>query len=351
MEFKKEEPQEPRQDNLHEEPEATMPEQPVGDEVAEEEKETEMEPGKTISRRKAILTGLASAGAGAAMGAALFSSDSDDGTSPAGSPFDPTTAPVATGVTDEMSFGEAFAAARTETGPGGVFQWHGQYYHTFVAQEVDDHGVPQVEYVTVEQHPLPALTPYHADEHTPAEVAQGPAEHPATPQPEAEPVQQEDAPHLEPHVVDVDVDGDGLADAQYIDVNNDGVADGVLTDVNHDGNIGSDEVEWINNPETLSHTGEVDTGAMAVDADHNGIPEIILEDADNDNMANVLMIDSSDESLVDIDVEAAVYAPPDVYDSEVNGSDQSEIQPDRDETSGFDTADFGNDPIELDDIG
>ncbi len=44
---------------------------------------------------------------------------------------------VATTVNDDMSFGEAFAAARAEVGPGGVFEWHGQLYGTYTAEEWD----------------------------------------------------------------------------------------------------------------------------------------------------------------------------------------------------------------------
>ena len=42
---------------------------------------------------------------------------------------------VATGVNDDMSFGEAFAEARAEVGPGGVFEWHGNLYGTYTADE------------------------------------------------------------------------------------------------------------------------------------------------------------------------------------------------------------------------
>lgn len=42
---------------------------------------------------------------------------------------------VATGVNDHMSFNEAFAAAREEVGPGGCFEWHGNVYGTYTAQE------------------------------------------------------------------------------------------------------------------------------------------------------------------------------------------------------------------------
>ena len=36
---------------------------------------------------------------------------------------------------NDMSFGEAFAAARAEVGPGGVFIWHGGIYNTYTADE------------------------------------------------------------------------------------------------------------------------------------------------------------------------------------------------------------------------
>lgn len=36
---------------------------------------------------------------------------------------------------NDLSFGEAFAAARAEVGPGGVFHWHGGIYNTYTAEE------------------------------------------------------------------------------------------------------------------------------------------------------------------------------------------------------------------------
>lgn len=38
-------------------------------------------------------------------------------------------------VDQNLPFGEAFAAARAEVGPGGVFHWHGNIYNTYTAQE------------------------------------------------------------------------------------------------------------------------------------------------------------------------------------------------------------------------
>lgn len=41
----------------------------------------------------------------------------------------------AEGVNDEMSFADAFAAARAEVGAGGAFVWHGEVYGTYTAAE------------------------------------------------------------------------------------------------------------------------------------------------------------------------------------------------------------------------
>ena len=38
-------------------------------------------------------------------------------------------------VNDDLSFGEAFAQARAEVGPGGVFHWHGGIYNTYSADD------------------------------------------------------------------------------------------------------------------------------------------------------------------------------------------------------------------------
>lgn len=43
--------------------------------------------------------------------------------------------PVAETVSDEMTFSEAFGAARAELGAGGVFEWRGNVYNTYYASE------------------------------------------------------------------------------------------------------------------------------------------------------------------------------------------------------------------------
>ncbi len=51
---------------------------------------------------------------------------------------------LATTVTDDMTFDEAFAAARTEMGPGDYFEWHGNYFNTFYQHEWE--GMSETEH-------------------------------------------------------------------------------------------------------------------------------------------------------------------------------------------------------------
>lgn len=47
----------------------------------------------------------------------------------------PTTISFSDKVSDDMSFGEAFSAARADTGVGGFFNWKGNTYHTLTKKE------------------------------------------------------------------------------------------------------------------------------------------------------------------------------------------------------------------------
>lgn len=49
----------------------------------------------------------------------------------------PTSVEFSSTVTNDMSFGEAFEAAREELGQGGFFTWKGQHYNTYTKEEWD----------------------------------------------------------------------------------------------------------------------------------------------------------------------------------------------------------------------
>jgi hypothetical protein len=54
-------------------------------------------------------------------------------------------AQVATAVNDDMSFSEAFMAARDEVGVGGAFEWQGNVYSTYTADEWDEQSEAEIE--------------------------------------------------------------------------------------------------------------------------------------------------------------------------------------------------------------
>jgi hypothetical protein len=135
--------------------ESTRVDNPAG----EKQQSENGQPGSTDKNAKKInkntigVAGAGSAAAGAAAGfgaaGAVFhpgaSGDADDAGASGGDPapgsaepapdFDGSAIPVADGVTDDMSFNEAFTAAREETGAGGYFHWHGKWYGTYNEDE------------------------------------------------------------------------------------------------------------------------------------------------------------------------------------------------------------------------
>jgi hypothetical protein len=70
---------------------------------------------------------------------------------------------------DDLSFGEAFAAARAEVGPGGVFYWHGGIYNTYTADEWNNMTSQQKSDFAhqvnpeVHAHEVPTPTDAHPD--------------------------------------------------------------------------------------------------------------------------------------------------------------------------------------------
>lgn len=93
-------------------------------------------------------------------------------------------APMSDAVDEEMTFGEAFAAARADVGPGGTFLWHGGVYGTFDAQEWNEmtpaeqvdwqnsiqwHEVLDYQNDYVNEMPEPVGTPIEVDPEDPEE--------------------------------------------------------------------------------------------------------------------------------------------------------------------------------------
>ncbi len=224
-------------------------------------------------------------------------------------------APFATAVSEDMSFGAAFAAARAEVGPGGFFSWHGQLYNTYYESEWNALSAEQrLQYLASldAADPVPAVA-----EDPPVLVAEQPAAqdaaagvHPAG----ADTPQSADGSSAEsPEVIPQDHSGDGIPDAYLLNADEDPFAEAVL-----------------------------------VDEDQNDIPEAVLLDTDGDNFLDAVLLDSDQDGNPDemnaldepfqVQIPAAGGASP-TTDADDEGMALGEDQPDMDDDA--DMSDWG----------
>ena len=170
-------------------------------------------------------------------------------------------------VDQQLSFGEAFQAARGEVGAGGVFRWHGGIYNTYTEQEWN--SMSSEEHQQFAQQVQPEITPddLHsnaAPHHDTARHHQEPAHqeshheenHDHKPE-EHQTAHHEDKPDDEPEVHFLGVESmqtnDGstinvghmtIADQEVavVDLDNDMVFDVAVSDRNQNNQIDDDEV-------------------------------------------------------------------------------------------------------------
>ncbi len=124
--------------------ESVTPPTPKKVETTEEEEEND----KSYNRGTAMKF-AASAGLGVLLGSvtsfvaqgAIKGEESEENNADVDLAAEPTTEwadatiPIATSVNDDMTFSQAFSAARNEVGPGGAFEWEGNVYGTYTAEE------------------------------------------------------------------------------------------------------------------------------------------------------------------------------------------------------------------------
>ncbi len=175
-------------------------------------------------------------------------------------------------VDDNMTFSEAFAAAREQVGAGGVFEWHGRAFHTYYANEWNDMSA-------LERAEFQASIDYNevmSDEHIAqryADVALENLQH----------VLNGDDVEIEVSLVDIgstDINDDGVREdacivdiagneVLIVDVDNDGFADLAIHDANANNII--DEGEVLDISEELVIMPEesdlIDDSLAAVDDD------------------------------------------------------------------------------------
>ena len=168
---------------------------------------------------------------------------------------------------NDLSFGEAFAAARAEVGPGGVFLWHGGIYNTYTAEEWNAMTVEQKNDFAhqvnpeVRAHAVPTPTDDHPD------VADQPAEdasvHTVSDTADVSLAEQQIAENFDMGndvhivgyanadghlVVGYDTTGDGQADVAIIDINDNGQPDNEDVIIDNRGNMAT-LGELVNEPD------------------------------------------------------------------------------------------------------
>lgn len=142
--------------------------------------------------------------------------------------------PVATSVNDDMSFNEAFAAARAEVGAGGVFEWHGRTYNTYYAEEWNDMSPAERNDFYAAVAGNATQTP-PAVEATDIEIVENEAENEAR----VIGVFEENIEGQDVYVGAMEIDGESV---MLIDIDQDGVFDVAVADVNGDGVLDENEV-------------------------------------------------------------------------------------------------------------
>ena len=199
---------------------------------------------------------------------------------------------------NDMSFGEAFAAARAEVGPGGVFIWHGGIYNTYTADEWNAMTPQQKNDFAhqvnpeVRAHEVPAPTDAHPDVAVqPATEAEA---HPASDTGDVHVVEQQIAQNFdmgedvhivgyanaEGHlVVGYDTTGNGQADVAIIDMDNNFAPSDADVVMDREGNMA--RLGDLNNEPDPNQTAAMENPDVAPD-----MPDY-MNDANIDDM-NVL---------------------------------------------------------------
>ena len=208
-------------------------------------------------------------------------------------------------VNDDMSFGEAFAAARAEVGPGGVFHWHGGIYNTYSADEWNAMSTDQKHdfaqqvkpEISVDQVSTPTdanthvVVEHHVYHHESSQPANDVHQTAGT----TEDVQIASQQSTGSSDADVHIVGYGEVEGHLavgLDTNNDGQADVAIIDVDDSGDLSAPDVV-IDNHGNMATVGEIasaqDPNQLASMENPDVAPDMpdYMNDANIDDM-NVL---------------------------------------------------------------
>lgn len=177
-------------------------------------------------------------------------------------------------VSENLSFADAFNAARAQVGPGGVFTWHGQLYNTYTAEEWNAMSDEEHAQFAQEVSPMVRVNDV-AMEHAPHHTVNAQHVHHAADTHEA--ADRDVQLHSKVETInasDVSDDGDvhvvGKASvdghvALALDATGDGQADAILVDINDNGQVDESDVLVMKDGQVVT-MGEVANGTADAQA-------------------------------------------------------------------------------------
>ena len=188
-----------------------------------------------------------------------------------------TDVPFAQGATDHLSFEDSFAAAREQVGPGAFFEWRGQTYNTYYADEWNGMTTEQQNDYAAQVRSQSNLESY-------------------------ETYRKED--------IAIDTNQDGVDDVILSDINNNGQLDIKEIDLNGDGHIDVIHVPYVEKTAASDMPQEAEPvygvhsdeeyDAVVVDHNHDGYADTIIMDFDKDGEGDAVAYNLDYDNDLDI---------------------------------------------------
>ena len=249
--------------------------QPVIDRQNEGKNESNAWKYVTLGGVSGILMGAGLLYAGQVVAATESDGETADDAAPTEDSVSEVSLPVAQ-LRNDLSFGEAFAAARAEVGPGGVFIWHGGIYNTYTAEEWNAMTAEQKSDFAHQVNPEVSVhnvtTP--TNDHPDVVVQHSSDDVQIVDQNNVAAAQDDDV-----HIVGyAKVEGHL---AVGIDVNGDGQADVAIIDVDDNGELSSPDIV-IDNEGNYATVGEIMEGHDSNMEAYNDIPDMAEESQSED---------------------------------------------------------------------
>lgn len=271
----------------------------------------EAKPAKKGNAWKSVLVGgipgivFGVAGTLATEGVATAAPIPDEIETPSGSPSVYEAAPEATDVNDDMSFNDAFTAARAQVGAGGVFSWHGQVYSTYLKAEWDELNADQrhaysQSVANANVHPDPYTDPSTGDDLNPV----GPVVQ--------DPPHEVDDPQGGDNPQDVD-DPQGGDDVHIIGDSPEGGIDEGGIDIIDDGTIDNQDTPFID----VDSEGHVILDSDGVDSGASDMPDYTNDAVDTEGH-DILNPDGVDFGAPDDNLYADTDMPDYTNDADVS---------------------------------